>query len=407
MRILFASLYPFIFLLLFIAIPFDDYFRALPNIVLLLLAILFPFVVRKEDFKKLKRLPTIVWLAFFGYLLFNALLTGRFEADWGVLKKILLPGLLVLLYIPLQDFKKINKAIIYSALAAIAYSVIKLIMLINEGQPFNFLESAPLIEAVLIDRLYLGLLSILSILISLKAIKNSYHPDNRYYFINIIINVLFILLIVSRIAIATLVIIFLLSFLYKIRKGPQFMFATGILFLGFVLAFIFNNDLRKEIFYSNRTIQNQGLIENTLAFEPRVIIWNCAYQLSKYDGVMFKGLGFLNTNKMMETCYETTIENKSKRNWFLTQRYNTHNQYIDIYLGAGIVALVLLVLGILTLLTRNRKQFYSTALMVTFITFALVENVFHRQIGAYYIGFILLTMIIELSTDEKQLLNKE
>ncbi len=407
MRILFASLYPFIFLLLFIAIPFDDYFRALPNIVLLLLAILFPFVVRKEDFKKLKRLPTIMWLAFFGYLLLNALLTGRFEADWGVLKKILLPGLLVLLYIPLQDFKKINKAIIYSALAAIVFSVIKLIMLINEGQPFNFLESAPLIEAVLIDRLYLGLLSILSILISLKAIKNSYHPDNRYYFVNIIINVLFILLIVSRIAIATLVIIFLLSFLYKIRKGPQFMFATGILFLGFVLAFIFNNDLRKEIFYSNRTIQNQGLIENTLAFEPRVIIWNCAYQLSKYDGVMFKGLGFLNTNEMMETCYETTIENKSKRNWFLTQRYNTHNQYIDIYLGAGIVALVLLVLGILTLLIRNRKQFYSTALMVTFITFALVENVFHRQIGAYYIGFILLTMIIELSTDEKQPLNKE
>ena len=320
MRILFASLYPFIFLLLFIAIPFDDYFRALPNIVLLLLAILFPFVVRKEDFKKLKRLPTIVWLAFFSYLLFNALLTGRFEADWGVLKKILLPGLLVLLYITLQDFKKINKAIIYSALAAIAYSVIKLIMLINEGQPFNFLESAPLIEAVLIDRLYLGLLSILSILISLKAIKNSYHPDNRYYFINIIINVLFILLIVSRIAIATLVIIFLLSFLYKIRKGPQFMFATGILFLGFVLAFIFNNDLRKEIFYSNRTIQNQGLVENTLAFEPRVIIWNCAYQLSKYNGAVLKGLGFLNTNEMMETCYETTIKDKTKRNWFLTQR---------------------------------------------------------------------------------------
>jgi len=406
-RILFASLYPFIFLLLFITIPFDDYIRALPNIVLLLLAILFPFVVTKKDFTKLKRLPAIVWLVFFGYLILNALIAGRIEADWGVLKKILLPGLLVLLYIPLQDFKKINKAIIYSALAAIVFSVIKLIMLINEGHPFNFLESAPLIEAVLIDRLYLGLLSILSILISLKTIKNSYHPDNRYYFINIIINVLFILLIVSRIAIATLAIIFLLSFLYKIRRGPQFMFATGVLFLGFVLAFIFNNDLRKEIFYSNKNIQNQGLIENTLAFEPRVIIWNCAYQLSKYDGAMIKGLGFLKTNEMMETCYETTIDDKSKRNWFTTQRYNTHNQYIDIYLGAGIIALVLLIMGILTLLIRNRKQFYPTALMVTFITFALVENVFHRQIGAYYIGFILLTLLIELNAVEKKSLNKE
>jgi O-antigen ligase len=280
-------------------------------------------------------------------------------------------------------------------------------MLINDGQPFNFLESAPLIEAVLIDRLYLGLLCILSILISLRSIRDSYHPDNRYYFINIIINVLFILLIVSRIAIATLVVIFLLSFLYKIRRGPQFLFATGILLLGFILAFIFNNDLRKEIFYSNRTIQNQGLIENTLAFEPRVIIWNCAYQLSKYDGTMIKGLGFLNTNEMMESCYEATIEDKSKRNWFIKQRYNTHNQFIDIYLGAGIVALALLILGTLTLLIKNRKHFYPTALIVTFITFSLVENLFHRQIGAYYIGFILLTLIIEFNTFEKQALNKD
>jgi O-antigen ligase len=346
-------------------------------------------------------------MVFFLYLIINALLAGRIESDWGVIKKILLPGLLVLLYLPLQDFSKINKAIIYSSLAAIIFSVVKLIMLINEGQPFNFLESAPLIEAVLIDRLYLGLLCILSILISLRSIKDSYHPDNRYYFINIIINTLFILLIVSRIAIVTLVIIFLLGFIYKIKRGPQFMFATGILLLGFLLAFIFNNDLRKEIFYSNRNIKNQGLVENTLAFEPRVIIWNCAYQLSRYDGTMIKGLGFQNTNDMMEDCYETTIDDASKRNWFLTQRYNTHNQFIDIYLGGGIIALAIMIFGFLTLFVRNRKQFYPTALIITFLTFAMVENVFHRQIGAYYIGFILLSLIIELKSDQKEVLNNE
>ena len=185
------------------------------------------------------------------------------------------------------------------------------------------------------------------------------------------------------------------------------MFATGILLLGFLLAFIFNNDLRKEIFYSNKALKNQGLIENTLAFEPRVIIWNCAYQLSKYDGAIVKGLGFLTTNEMMETCYETTIEDNSKRNWFVSQRYNTHNQFIDIYLASGIIALVLLILGILTLLMKNRKQFFPTALMVTFIAFASVENVFHRQIGAYYIGFILLTLIIEMNRAEKKDLNKD
>ena len=109
----------------------------------------------------------------------------------------------------------------------------------------------------------------------------------------------------------------------------------------------------------------------------------------------------------MEACYENTIEEKSKRNWFIAQRYNTHNQYIDIYLGSGIIALALMITGILILLIKNRRQFFPTALMVTFIAFALVENVFHRQIGAYYIGFILLALILELNSDQKNVLKKD
>jgi len=59
----------------------------------------------------------------------------------------------------------------------------------------------------------------------------------------------------------------------------------------------------------------------------------------------------------------------------------------------GIVALVIFVVFLLVTLVRNRKHYFTIALLVTLISYALVENVFHRQIGAYYVGFILIVLL--------------
>ena len=90
-----------------------------------------------------------------------------------------------------------------------------------------------------------------------------------------------------------------------------------------------------------------------------------------------------------------SIEDDKKKAWFIAKKYNVHNQFFDLYLGAGIGALILFSLAIILLFTRNRKSFFPSALLVTLICFAMVENVFHRQIGAYYIGFILLSLLIK------------
>ena len=57
MRILLASIYPFAFMLLFVIIPFDDYIRALPNILLIILTISFPAIIKREHFQKIKKVP--------------------------------------------------------------------------------------------------------------------------------------------------------------------------------------------------------------------------------------------------------------------------------------------------------------------------------------------------------------
>jgi hypothetical protein len=394
-RVLLASIYPFIFLLLFFTIPFDLYFRALPNLLLIILAVLFPIVVEKKDFIKIKKIAGSVWLLFFAYLMLLVFMTGRWEMDWVVLKKVLLVGSLVILYLPVNNFKKINKAIIFSSLAAIGYSLVKLFILLNQGVEFTFLESATVIEAILVDRIYLGLLAVLSILVSYQELRNYYHPDNRYYLANIIINVLFILFIVSRIAIITLLVIFILSLFHSKKRGPQILFATGGILLAATFAFVLNKDLRKKILYSNNEEQHQGLVANTMAFEPRAIIWDCALKIAKQENILLTGVGFTQTNGSLAKCYNDTIEDEKKKDWFITQKYNVHNQFFDIYLAAGIGAIVLFSLAILVLFIRNRKSFYPSALLATLVCFAMVENVFHRQIGAYYVGFILLSLLIK------------
>lgn len=394
MRILLASIYPYIFLLLFLTIPFDGYVRALPNILLVLLAVLFPIIVEKKHFQKLKRISSTVWLLFIVSIAIVATINNTWLQDSAVLKKIGLAAALVLLYLPIDNFKKINKAIIFSSIAAIVFSLVKLFVLLNQGQEFTFLESATIVETILIDRIYLGLLSVLSILASYQLLRSQYHPDNRYYLLNIIMNVVFILFIVSRIAIIALLIIFILSLFYSKKRGPQILFATGSFVLIAVLSFVLNQDLRKKTLYANN-IENNGLVANTIAYEPRTIVWGCAYSIVKEEGLSLLGIGFKETNRRMVQCYESTLTDSTQKQFFVNKKYNVHNQFLDFYLGAGLLVFLLFVTAIVVLFFRNRKSFYPSALLVGFVCFAMVENVFYRQIGAYYVGFILLSLLIK------------
>lgn len=394
MRVLFRTIYPYLFLLLFFTIPFDDYVRALPNILLIVLAVLFPIVIQKEDFVKLKKIPAIVWGMFFVLTPLLLLFNGTIAEDTSELNKILLSGALVVLYLPIGDFKKINKAIIFSSVVAIFYSLIKLFILLNQGVSISFLESATIIEAILVDRIYLGFLAVLSILGSYQLLRPYYHPDNRYYLANIVLNVLFILFIVSRIAIVVLLAIFILSLFHSKKRGPQILFATGGLLLVAALTFVLNKDFRKKVLYSSKTEVSQGLIANTMAYEPRTIIWDCAWQIAKKNNMLWTGLGFARTNEEMMKCYESSIQDQAKKEWFVKQKYNVHNEFLDLYLGVGIIGLILFLAALLTLFYRNRKSFYPSALLLTLVCFSAVENVFHRQIGAYYVGFVLLSLLI-------------
>lgn len=400
MRVIALSIYPYLCFALFFTLPFDDYFRALPNILLIALALMFPFVMDKTQLKSILG-STWVWvLAFLGFVVVQSLALGRFDQDFVVIQKMLLAGALSLLLYPVRDNRTLMHGVIYSSVAAVLYSMVQLVILLNQGATFGFLESAHIIEALLMDRIYLGLLSVLSIIFSYKLLRKEFDPNNGYYLANIVLQAAFILFLVSRIAIVVLLLSFVLSLWYRQKRGPQLLFFGGSITLIVALAFVLSNDLRKQFFYNNNPEHQEGLLANTMALEPRMVIWDCALNIAQAESVALRGNGFTQTNKDMLACYESDIDNPIKKAWFLTKKYNVHNQFLDLYLGSGVLAMLLFVAGFILCFIRQRRSLYPTALLMATVIFLMAENMFHRQIGAYYMGLI-WAMLMFLPKDEK------
>lgn len=409
MRILLAAIYPYAFLLLYLIIPFDNYIRALPNILLVILVVAFPLSVKKDDFKKLKSLPIAAFIALFAYLVIDSFIGGRLPEDFNIIKKVLIGLGLAILYIPVNDlnptstqFKnndglgragKIKSAIIFSSLAAIIFSVYNFVLITHATGSFELGNSPQVVESLLIDRLYLGLLSTFSILISFQSIQKKYHPNNNYHLANILINVMFIILIASKIAGISLLVLVLIRQFYGQRKIWKMAIAGFAIVAVVGLFFIMKNESVNSNNIEKKIGRSIPFIENSQTYELRTVVWQSAAHIIGEEGFTLTGDGFDATNNKLLASYDSHIKDPQKRADFIAMEYNTHNQFLDFYLSAGFIALLLFLIFIVVSFLAVRKRFLPTAMLAILVMYSLLENVFHRQIGAYYIGFILIIIM--------------
>tara|TARA_B100001063_G_scaffold17419_1_gene13365 strand:+ start:6014 stop:7231 length:1218 start_codon:yes stop_codon:yes gene_type:complete len=393
-RILLAAIYPYVFILLYLVIPFDEYVRVLPNILMLILIVIFPIIINKKDLKKIAKVSMFLLILFIIYLLTNSFVQGRLEVDFVYLKTIMIPLGIVFLYVPITDFKKVNKAIIFSSFIAIVYSLIKFLILVNQNTDvsINFFQET--VDALLIDRIYVGLLCVLSVIISYQSITKQFHPDNKYYLISIVLNVTYLLLIMSKTAIIILLFVAVLRQFYgkdkKIRLG-----ATAIIlaFLAIMSYFKLPNNI-ENTFKPQKDISEVTYAGSTIPLSYRSQIWDCALKITKDSNTNFFGIGFRETSDRLVNCYENEIEDLNTKQNFINKRFNTHNQYFDFYISSGLISIILFVGILIYLFFKKHKDYYSTSLLLSIILFGLVENYFHRQVGAYYIGFVLVILLI-------------
>ncbi len=395
MRQTIEYIYSFVFFAMVMALPFFKYITAVPNILLLVLFGLYPFVVNRADFQKVKdKISFLLYIVFAVYLILISLVFSKLDENLSVVLKVFSPLAIIFLSLPLQKIKYIQYGIICSSLAAITFSVVQIGILIFQSGTFEFGTGMNPVETLPMDRIYLGLLCLISIIISYRILKNDSNFLNGFHWVNITVNILFLVLIVSRMAIITLLILIAIRFFFIKFNLKTFLLSLGSVLLVALLAFGLNDNIKKR-FLLTTSNPNRSFKERLFLMEPRTKIWDCAVKIAPKGIKLITGLGFETTIDQLVDCYAWNIaENPDRRDWYISQRYNTHNQFLGLYLGTGIISFLMFFMLFVVLFIKNRKDYFSTALLITIFFFALVENFLNRQVGAYYFGLILAFLLI-------------
>ncbi|SHI66968.1 hypothetical protein SAMN04488096_103252 [Mesonia phycicola] len=339
---------------------------------------------KKIEFNKLYFFLVFVFL----YLILEIVLFGDFTEDSQIILRYLLLAVFPLLFYAdkhfLSSFKKCY-LIAYSVfLVVIFYGVI--LNYIN-FQEFNFYTTGKNIKNFLyIERLYFGLSSMIAGVFIIDVFKEKIKI--KYVLLSLVFLANF--LISSRLS--TLFLIFLIfiqcfkNFNLKLSYKNILAF-IGILVIGFF--FISKNKGIKERLFLNVSNLDE-FIEEVKIKEPRFAIWRCVANLKNKEE--FNSLIGYKTDLQIENdlikCYSETIYIKDKREWFVKNKYNSHNQFFYIYLLHGAIALILFILFLLVAPFINKSS-SVTFFSIIVISFLFIENPFFRQIGVYLIGICL------------------
>ncbi|NLR93092.1 hypothetical protein HGP29_17900 [Flammeovirga sp. SR4] len=120
----------------------------------------------------------------------------------------------------------------------------------------------------------------------------------------------------------------------------------------------------------------------------RIGIWYCAAKIIKNNPLY--GVGNINKQSSLEECYKGY--NTTAYDDF---QYNSHNQYLESLLAAGIPCLIsfLSLISYLIYISIKEKNLLLLSINLFFSLEFIVENIFEHQIGCFFWGFgIILSM---------------
>jgi len=392
------KIYPYVFALFCASFPFTDLAKAIPNILMGVLGVLFFLVIRKEDFQKLR----LKSLYLFGFLIliggFSMIFFQRWD-DMSFIVRLLNIVVIILLSLPVKNHILPIKTFVLSSLLLLIISSINLLLYAKSSDSFSFTFGEHINDLLLGERPYLGMLYVTSACLCWFLAEKISGKIRFLWYVVSLIFIGFVFVISARMALISLFVIVIINLFYhKKRLKPSLILTGGIIVSG-ILLFTFNENFKKRFFISN----SHYTITEKLAFEPRYHIWECALGLKHNTTTLLFGKGFQQTENELVNCYEIRekFHTEDQKQWFITKKFNTHNQYLGIYVSLGIVALMSL-LGFLVFgFMEFRKNYYSTALLLLIAMFLITENLFYRQIGIMYMG-LLLAFILKLNADKRR-----
>lgn len=365
--------------------------KAIPNFIL---AVLFVWTI--IDFKNVKKIgskffftSSCILLVLTFFLTFKALAFGTIGDNFKMYKGLFLCFLIAVIFQKIKDIKKLKTIILLGINAAVITSLFLIGYYFVQHHVLPFSNTAEVNELLILERPYIGFITVLGLFLATeKAVIETRFKS--LLLLNAGFLFLFIFLISARISIITL---FILAVIYLLFYANVSWLKKGIFLVSFIVFFggiVLTNKNISERFFIKENLEESLKVASD--YEPRIVIWSCAAEMTHHK--FFNSLVGFNGYKTIENnflnCYDTTIENASKKEYFLTEKFNSHNQFIDFFLIGGLLAFGLFLAFFIKLLVEVKDNFFDTAMVVSFLLFFCVENIFYRQFGCYLFGIFIL-----------------
>ncbi|WP_157972939.1 O-antigen ligase family protein [Aureibaculum luteum] len=235
---------------------------------------------------------------------------------------------------------------------------------------------------------YLGLFYVFSIFIGIYSIQREY----RKYTIAIrsIIFLICILLFISMLFFTARMALlsFIIVFIYWAFKSFQNKRLFASLFISLVLLtsiIVLLTPMKERIFEAIHTkfeLPSEKLNDQSEHVNFRYGILYCSINVIKNNWLI--GVGKNNVQRKLDECYDGFTYNNYDD--FKQTQYNSHNQYIDLWIAYGILGMVPLTISFFFGFSINNNLLYNIFLLLIFLAL-LTENIFDRQLGVIFFTF--------------------
>jgi O-antigen ligase len=191
-----------------------------------------------------------------------------------------------------------------------------------------------------------------------------------------------VLVLASKMTIVSLFLI-LIYFFTKTKQKTYFkVLNVGLTLLVLVTAIIYLPNLRQRFdeLFIPRTYE-KVIIWNSTSI--RTGIYECSINLLKNEWLFGYGIG--DVQDKLNECY------KNKSDVLLSGKYNSHNQYLSIFLGTGVLGFLvfLIMLGYNLILAFRFNDILFQIILIFFMLNFITESIIQRQTGVIIFSFLI------------------
>ena len=222
------------------------------------------------------------------------------------------------------------------------------------------------------------------------SLKNSLKRAVATVLIFIILFLLITTILLSaRITLIAFIIALLVYIVFKVSNRKSKYLIIGIIIAITTLGVLNISYLRSRLIDEFKATELKPPVgESHNSVNIRVGIYQCSFYVLKLN--WFFGVGHGNAQRKLNDCY-----NKFETDVYKRTDYNTHNQYLHIFISAGIIGVILFIAMFILqfkLASTHKDYLYFSFLIIILISF-LSENMLSRVHGVLFLYFLILFLL--------------